>query len=828
MNTIDFGIDLGTSNSAIAFARNGRVELFHDTNNLPTLCSAVMLEAGRLVVGHKAYQRQWKEGAVAVKFKRALGTNQLYPLSGAETPFTPEQLSAAVLTELKRLAALKGHQVDSAVICTPAKFTASQCEATNAAAALAGIREPVLISEPMAASFGYGYSQEKNGSWIVYDLGAGTFDAVVVRVFEGRMQAQVPEGDNRLGGTDMDRVLWDEIVAPRLAKELGLPLDHPVFSEGCAEGRRKGGIYACEAAKISLSQQDSTEISTIDLRPNFQIDGKDVDIVISITRAEFEARIEPLIDRSVAICRTLIERNPGVSEILLVGGPTVMPVVRAKLGVLPVPINHTINPMTAVATGAALYASTLPAPRAKPVPVSAPAADGPGRPAETGIVQLRLDYEPTSELEDATIIVHGNDPRIGWIELGSRNGDYNSGRVTPASGGNVLLLPLNQPKANEFTVKCFTAAGDPLPCEPLAFSIFRGLTASAAPMPHSYRVELQNPDQPEDYIDRVLIQQGAPLPARGTVKARTTAELSRGTNQCIQIKIWEGDRKNLRANLLAYSLELNAANVPRKLPPNTEIEISLEVDASRIARARVYIPVADELIDIPKRNERIDVANPKQLAMRRRWLSERVEELEASIDPEGKVALEVCRRRLFNPTINQALKLAEQNASDSGDACARVDETLRETEDELAGIFDKQQEKLIPSRWRDESQCAAEAVQSPQAIPQDRAHYEAIQTEGDRAIAAGRWGKAKEQIREMNRLWVRILGRSPQFWLHIAGQLPRDPEAYLNPGEAQSLLTQISAPQNPDHLRISVIRLHNLVPRGVGASGETMLPTHLR
>lgn len=827
MNTINFGIDLGTSNSAIAFARNGNVELFHDTNNMPTLCSAVMMEAGRLVVGHRAYQRQWKEGAVAVKFKRALGTNQLYPLSGAENPFTPEQLSAAVLTELKRLAALKGHIVDSAVICTPAKFTASQCEATNAAAALAAIREPVLISEPMAASFGYGYTQEKQGSWIVYDLGAGTFDAVVVRVFEGRMQPQVPEGDNRLGGSDMDRVLWDEIVAPRLAKELGLPLDHPVFSEGCAEGRRKGGIYACEAAKITLSQQESAEINTIDIRPNFQIDGHDVDLVLRITRAEFENRIEPLIDRSVAICRRLIEKHPAVSEILLVGGPTVIPIVRAKLGTLPVAINSTINPMTAVATGAALYAGTLPAPRPATVHRSA-VAGGPPVPTANEAVNLRLDYEPASELEDATIIVHGNDPRIGWIEIGSRNGDYNSGRLTPADGGNVLILPLNQPKANDFIVKCFTTGGDPLPCDPDEFSIFRGLTAGAAPMPHSYRVELQNPDQPEDHVDRTLIQQGAPLPARGAIKVRTTAELSRGSNQRIQIKIWEGDRKNLRANLLAYSLELDGTNVPRKLPANTEIEISIEVDASRLARARVYIPIADELIDIPKRDERIDVSNPKQLAMRRRWLGERIEELEATMPPGGKVELEVCRRRIFNPTINNALKLAEQNASDSGDACARVDETLRETEDELAGIHEKQQEQWIPSRWRDEYQCATEALQNPQSIPQDRAHYELIFTEGERAIEAGRWGKAREQIREMNRLWVRIYGRSPQFWLHVAGQLPADAQAYLNPPEAQTLLSQIPLAQNLDLLRARVIRLHNLVPRGLGAAGETMLPTHLR
>src|SRR5262245_32351475 len=147
METIQYGIDLGTSNSAIAAVTGAGVEIFRDTNGLETLPSAVAFEAGRQVVGMQAYQRQWKTGAVAVRFKRALGTNQVWHLTGANHPLRAEELSAAVLLELKRLVSLKGQTVDQAVICTPAKFTAAQCEGTNEAARLAGIQDPVLISE---------------------------------------------------------------------------------------------------------------------------------------------------------------------------------------------------------------------------------------------------------------------------------------------------------------------------------------------------------------------------------------------------------------------------------------------------------------------------------------------------------------------------------------------------------------------------------------------------------------------------------------------------------------------------------------------------------
>ena len=825
MSTINYGIDLGTSNSAIAFAQDGKAELFHDTNNLPTLPSAVMIEAGRLMVGHKAYQRQWKEGAVAVKFKRALGTNQAYHLTGGEKPFSPEDLSAAVLLELKRLAALKGHTVDCAVVCTPAKFTAAQCEGTNAAATLAGIHHPVLISEPMAASFGYGFTQEKKGAWIVYDLGAGTFDAVVVRVFDGRMQPQVPQGDNRLGGSDMDRVLWDELVVPKIARELGIPLDHPLFSEGCAEGRRKGGLYACEAAKITLSQQPSTEINTLDIRPNFQVDGQDVELIIPITRAELESRIEPLIDRSVAICRQLLAEHRDVSKILLVGGPTVMPLVRAKLQQLPVGLNCSIEPMTAVVVGAALYASTVSRPQGpKPATLGTSAADS----AESNRpVSVMLDYEPTSEFEEATVIVRCTDARLGWVELESQSGDFSSGRIPASESGRVFMIPLTQPKSNGFTVKAFSATGAPLSCEPAQFSIFHGLTAGAAPLPHSYRVELQNPDNPEQHVDRVLIARGTPLPARGTLKAHTTAEISRATQGRIHLKIWEGDRQNLRANLLAYSLELTGENVPRKLPANTEIQISLEVNASRLARARLYIPIADEEMDIPKREERLEVNNPSQLEVRRRSLSQQIERLEVGADSDAKLELEVCRLRIFNPTISQALKLAKQGGSDAGDACARVDEAFRETEDALAGFLDKRQAQWMPVRWRSQAQSTAEALASNLAQPQDQVRFDAIYQEGERAIAATRWGQASEQIRSMAVLRVRIYGRSPQFWRKIAHDLPHEPEAYLAPAEARQLMEQIPLDTDLNQLCAHVVRLHSLLPQSL-ADGASLLPTNLR
>jgi molecular chaperone DnaK len=810
MDTINYGIDLGTSNSAIAGATGGTAELFRDTNGLDTLPSAVAFEAGRQVVGAQAYQRQWKSGAVAVRFKRALGTNQTWTLAGADHPLRAEDLSAAVLMELKRLAALKGHTVEHAVLCTPAKFSAAQCEGTNEAARLAGIVDPVLISEPMAASFGYGFTHEKKGAWIVYDLGAGTFDAVVVRVFEGRMQPQVPEGDNRCGGSDMDRILWDEMVVPKICAALGIAADHPALARV-----RAGGLLECERAKQRLSQVDRAEFALSDLKPVFLLEDQEVDLVVPISRAELDRKVEPLIDHTVTLCRKLVQANRDVSEILLVGGPTVMPIVREKLQTLGLAVNfRDIHPMTAVATGAALYAGTLPAPRrVRPRPAESSGAVSP--------VSIVLDYEPVSEFDDAPVIVRCTDPRAGWVQIESASGDWTSGRIPPAEAGHVLVMPLTQRGTNLFRVKCFSPTGDVVLCDPQEMSIISGVAAGAAPMPGSFRVELVDPDAPDKFTDEVLIPKGAPLPATGRLSKRTTVELSRASQEKVLIKIWEGDRRNLRSNQLAYSLELHGGNVPRKLPPGTEIEICLTVSASRIARAELHIPTADETREIPAVSMRFDAYNAKQLEERRRFVAGQIEEMEEAAEGEMKVALEVCRRRLFNDSFNRALATAREGGTEVGDAAARVDEAIRETEDELAGLREQQQEKLVPFNWKRECHYTSEAVESQLANTNDRDLFRQLVEQGETALQAQRWNRLKLATQEVVRLYFHIYGRVPGFWREWAKtNLPTDPEIYGNPQEAGQLLQSLATLQEVGALRGAVIRLHHLLPyRKSGAAG---------
>ena len=815
MKTINYGIDLGTSNSCVAYAHDGKCEVFPVAGSGSVLLpSAVTLEAGRLLVGPQAYQRAWKSASVALQFKRALGTNQTFVLKGADKAYRPEELSASVLLELKRMASLKGHTIEHAVISTPATFSAQQCKGTNEAARLAGIQRPVLISEPTAASFGYGFTTEKSGTWLVYDMGAGTFDAVVVRSADGKLTSEVPEGENRLGGIDMDRLLWEEIIIPKLAQGLGIAPDHPVFRK-C----RQEGLYRAEEVKVRLSQVEEATLSTMDFRSGFVVDGGEPEVALSITRAELEAKVEPVVDQSISVCRAVLARCADTCEILLVGGPTVMPIIRSKLSTLGLPVNTSIDPMTAVATGAALYASMQPVPAtAKPVLAST---------SRSQAVDVVLDYEPACEDEEAPVIVRCEDDQAGWIEIETSAGNWTSGRIPALADGHVLHVPLLKRRGNMFTVKAFSSTGSLLVCEPDEFSIFRGLTLDAVPVPESYSIELENPDNESLSVRKVVIERGTPLPARGSIKVKTTVELSRGSPASVRIKIWEGDRKLLRANRLAYSLTLTGELVPRKLPAGAEIDITVYVDSSRLIRAEAYLPLADEIVSIPKRDEKFDVHNPKQLDERRRQLARRIESVEEIAIPEMHASLEVCRNLIFHPSVNSALRAAKSGGTEVGDACARVDEALRSADEELVGIRERQQAKLLPKEWEAESVHTTEVVASALGNERDRGRWEAIKAAGQNAVERRHWNGLREAMDDAVHLRLHVLGRDPEFWHGLADTLPTDSEVYLNPEEAAALLLRRLRLREINELRADVVRLIRLLPSG-SAGGEAEAATRVQ
>ncbi|MES2339137.1 MAG: Hsp70 family protein [Pseudomonadota bacterium] len=343
------GIDLGTTNSAIAIWRDGAAQLVPNALGDVLTPSAVSIDAGgTLLVGLPARDRQASHPReTATAFKRLMGTQQKTRLGKAD--FLPEDLSALVLRSLKADAeALLGETVTEAVITVPAYFNDRQRKATRRAGELAGLTVRRLLNEPTAAALAYGLQDRaEHELFLVFDLGGGTFDVSIVEMFDGIIEVRASAGDNRLGGEDFNDCLID-LVRPRL----GLPenpraIDAIVLRESlrAAAERTRRALSTGEAARFEMVIGDATF-------------GADV------TVAEFEAHAAGLLARlREPVLRSLRDSNirvDGLSEIVPVGGATRMPIVRKALtrmfGRFP---NATIDPDQAIALGAGVQAGLI-------------------------------------------------------------------------------------------------------------------------------------------------------------------------------------------------------------------------------------------------------------------------------------------------------------------------------------------------------------------------------------------------------------------------------------------------------------------------------------
>ena len=575
-------------------------------------------------------------------------------------------------------------------------------------------------------------------------------------------------------------------------------------------------MWTTEEAKIQLSSVERAMLNIDDIKCGneaFAVDGRQIEDSFPFVRAALEARIEPLVDKSLEICRRVLAKHKQVSEILLVGGPTKMPIVRAKLRELGLPVNFTIDPMTAVATGAAHYASTVPVPSGKGVTVAVG-----GIPAAGGKVVINLDYEPTSEDTEAPVVIRSTDPRTGFAEIASGQGNWVSGRIPLNAGGFVLTVPILPRRINSFTIRAYTATGSVLECEPAEFAISAtALVAEAPPLPESLWLEVED-ERGEGVKPVELIKKGTPLDAaKGTAKVRTTVELARGSSNAVNIKLYEGNSAVLRANQVIRHLALTGDSIPRKLPANTEIEITVKVDTSRRITAEAYIPAIDEAIEIPKHGERVDVNNPHQLDFRRRALAEEIETLDTETgNQDVKVKLELCRRPLWNTDVTKALRAAKEGNRGAGDAYMRVDEVLREVTERLVVLRQEEQEAFLPAEWAKAIRRADHWLATDWANEKDRQNFEGIRQTGEKAQQNKRWNALKEAIRELGGFAFGIEMRNPEFWHQFAETLPTETDCYTNPDEAGEALSRLTRPRSADELRVDVVKLVRLLPPMTG------------
>jgi molecular chaperone HscC len=343
------GIDLGTTNSAVALWDGEAAQLVPNALGQMLTPSAVsVLPDGTTLVGQAALERMAaKDGATQVSFKRYMGTDRKLSL-GRQT-FTAEELSSLVLASLRDdVAAQTGTVPSEAVITVPAYFNDKQRKATRRAGELAGLSVRRLINEPTAAALAFGLaSRGEHEPFLVFDLGGGTFDVSIVEMFAGIVEVRASAGDNRLGGDDFNEALAQALRA-RLDPEGRL-------DKIGAERARALLLQAAERTRRALSETGEAEFA-------LTVDG--TRLATPVTAAELETAAEPLLrrlrDPVVRALRDSQIDTASLSEVVLVGGATRMPVVRKAItrlfGRFP---NSTVHPDHAVALGAAIQGGLI-------------------------------------------------------------------------------------------------------------------------------------------------------------------------------------------------------------------------------------------------------------------------------------------------------------------------------------------------------------------------------------------------------------------------------------------------------------------------------------
>ncbi len=353
------GIDLGTSNSAAAVLEGGKPRIVPSAEGNTLYGKAfpsvvAFTKDGQVLVGEPARRQAVSnpDGTITAA-KRKMGTNHKYKVFGKE--YTPQQISAFILQKIKKDAeSFLGEKVEKAVITVPAYFDDNQRQATKDAGQIAGLEVVRIVNEPTAASLAYGLDRKgAEQKILVFDLGGGTLDVTVMEFGDGVFEVKSTSGDTQLGGTDMDQIIVDWIVSEFQRTERGELSKDKVAMQRVRE--------AAEKAKIELSTTLETEINL----PYITADASGPKhLVMKFNRAKLEELVRPIIQRcEKPVNQALADAKllpADVSRVILVGGPTRMPIVHQFVEkILGTKVEHGVDPMECVAMGAAVQAGVL-------------------------------------------------------------------------------------------------------------------------------------------------------------------------------------------------------------------------------------------------------------------------------------------------------------------------------------------------------------------------------------------------------------------------------------------------------------------------------------
>jgi len=822
---IDFGIDLGTTNSAIAKFVEGEAEVFEDprVQGRSVLPSVVGFRRDKTLVGAKARELIGKKGPydAFAKFKRKMGTSESFRADSIGQSKTPVDLSAHVLKRLKEFIRTGG-SLDAAVITIPASFDTVQSNATKEAGTQAGIEQVVLLQEPIAASLAYTNQPRSesldNGQWLVYDMGGGTFDVALMSNQEGEMRVLDHEGDNFLGGSDFDQLIVEEAVIPKL-EELGTftDLESQMKSyKGAYNDKYLGFLIAAEEAKIELSAVTSSEIRIENVQDE---DGEDIFDFLTITRSEFEDMIQPHVDRTTDMVQEMLVRNSLTASdlqfVLMVGGSTYIPYVRERVGeVLGVKVNCEVDPTTAVAVGAAYYAGT------KPLMLNGEATESAEVDAQ---LEVKLAYHEASQ-EESEFVAAQFEGDIDGLQyrITRKDGGFDTG-LKPLESRIAEDLPLVADAYNYFELTVYDEQQNVVETNAEPFGIAQGKYGVAGqPLPHDISLERDDPEnEGATYLDCVF-EKNETLPLRRKKTVTLNRTIAEGSDESVKIRVVEGPHyASPESNDTIGFLEIGGDMLNRNVVKNSDLEITLEMSESRDLAVTAYVSMADQ--------EFQEVFNPKERHTPVSFLQEQVNDLSAKIESEIE---EASSREDYESaqelrSLQQKAEEVEQRTNamsedDVTDDRYQLEDRARKLAQDLDNATKDKHLHSARQEYEEAKERCAEVVRT-HGNDEEQRLYEGIVAKEPTFLSSSSPSKIRQQAEELQRIAYDILWRTPGFLQDMFNSLSSDASRMNNQEQVRNLISAGRfAIENENWERLAEVNygLLDLLPRDAQTQHE--------
>lgn len=826
-NTINFGIDLGTTNSAIAKFVKGEVVVFNNPLDYgrATLPSVVSYQKDKIIVGSKAkemFGKQKKDSFTQAFFKRKMGTSESFPIKALNRSVTPIELSAQVIKELKTFVNT-GDNLESAVITVPASFDLIQSNATKEAGYQAGFKQVVLLQEPIAASLAYANMKKAkemaDGQWLVYDFGGGTFDVALIRIKDGEMKVIDHEGNNFLGGADIDQMIVDKLLIPKISEEYTFEgLEDKMKS---ASGKYNSKYYVllsrAEEAKIRLSAVTSAEIVVDGFEDE---EGNEIDFEITITRSEFNELIKTSVDGTIEMIKTILTRNSlnslDIQFNLMVGGSTYIPFVRQRVEeILQIPVNCEIDPTTAVAVGAAYYAAT----KQKEIGQKS------DKEKQT-LIKIKTAYNKASkEKEELFSARITGDINNLFYKVIRQDGGYDSG-LKVLSERISEDLPLVENAYNFFTLTVYDKLNNVVETDVEPIGINGGFGISGQPLPEDICIEVDDYDNPGFTRLAMVFQRNTVLPTKRTLTFPLNKSVIKGSlDEVIRVNVLQGSQNALpESNKTIGIIQINGKSLSRDVSKGSDIEITISLSESQDLTVSAYLNMADQ--------EFKETFNPKERHTPVELLKEQIEELSEKLEDE----IDQATKKEDYETAGALAKLKKEmdvvseetvklTLDDVTDKKYQLEDRKRKIAQEIDDATKhKRLKKAIDHYNEVKSECLNIINQTGNDY--ERKSFNDIVSQESAFMSTKSPIKIQEKSDELHAIISQINWRTPEYLVRVYNWLNGEQPKMNNQSQAKSLLDAgkfAIESQNWDRLREIDFGLLDLLPRGA----KEQMPTKI-